>query len=97
MKKFFLIEIELNFNFRDRMESATYLMNQMLADGQIQTYSISEDLNRMWITMVADSDLEVWELIAHLPVESIMEPIVTTLNTHNQSIDLLFPAVSLNW
>lgn len=96
MKKFFLIEIELNFNFRDRMESATYLMNQMLADGQIQTYGISEDLNRMWITMVADSDFEVWELIAHLPVESIMEPIVTGLNTYNQSIDLLFPAVSLN-
>ena len=96
MKKFFLIEIELNFNFRDRMESATYLMNQMLADGQIQTYSIAEDLNRMWITMVADSEYEVWELISHLPVESIMEPIVTSLNTHNQSIDLLFPAVSLN-
>ena len=96
MKKFFLIELELNFNFRDRMESATYLMNQMLADGHIQTYSISEDLNRMWITMVADSDYEVWELIGHLPVESIMEPIVTGLNTYNQSIDLLFPAVSLN-
>ena len=78
------------------MDSSSYLMNQMLADGQIQTYGISEDLNRMWITMLADSDLEVWELIGHLPVESVMEPIVTSLNTYNQSIDLLFPAVSLN-
>ena len=78
------------------MQSASRLMNQMLADGQIQIYGISRDLSRMWITTIANSELEVWELVSHLPVESIMDPIITTLNTYNQAINMVFPRVSLN-
>ncbi|MCB0689953.1 MAG: hypothetical protein KDC53_25610, partial [Saprospiraceae bacterium] len=63
MKDTFLIEIELNYTFRDHVESASYLLNQMLADGQIQTYGISDDLNRMWITTIAGTELEIWELL----------------------------------
>lgn len=96
MKNIFLIEIELNFNFRDQMQTVSQQMNQMLADGQIQIYGISRDLKRMWITTVADSELEVWDMVYHLPVESIMEPIINTLYTYNQSIDMVFPTVSLN-
>ncbi|NND31958.1 MAG: hypothetical protein HKN76_05155 [Saprospiraceae bacterium] len=96
MKNVFLIELELNFSFRNQIQTASRLMNQMLADGQIQIYGISRDLNRMWITTVADSELEVWELVSHLPVESIMDPVITTLNTYNQAINMIFPSVSLN-
>jgi hypothetical protein len=96
MKDIFLIEIELNYTFRDRVESASYLMNQLLADGKIQTYGISGDLNRMWITTIAATELEIWELLGLLPIESVMEPIVTRMYTYNQSIELQFPVVSLN-
>ena len=96
MKDIFLIEIELNYAFRNRMESASYLLNQMLADGKIQTYGISDDMGRMWITTIAASEFEIWELLGHLPVESAMEPLVTRMLTYNQSIDLQFPAVSMN-
>ncbi len=96
MKRTYLIEIELAFSFREHLASTSYLMNQMLADGRIQTYGISEDLNRMWITLIAESEMEVWELLGYLPVESIMEPIVTPMFTYNQSIEMQFPSVSLN-
>lgn len=96
MNDIFLIEIELNYTFRNRLESASYLMNQMLADGKIQTYGISNDLTRMWITSIAASEFEIWELLGHLPIESVLEPIVTRMHTYNQSLELQFPAVSLN-
>lgn len=96
MKDIFLIEIELNYTFRNHVDDASYLLNQMLADGKIQTYGISGDLNRMWITTIAATEFEIWELLGLLPVEAIMEPLVTRMHTYNQSIDLQFPAVSLN-
>ena len=96
MKDIFLIEIELNYTFKEQVEPASFLLNQMLADGKIQTYGISDDLNRMWITTIAGTELEIWELLGLLPVEAVMEPLVTRMHTYNQSIDLQFPAVSMN-
>ncbi len=72
------------------------VMNQMLADGKIQTYGIAEDFSRLWITLLAHNEYEVWEVLTEVPIESVTEPLVTALHTYNQSIDLLFPAVSLN-
>ncbi len=96
MKNYFLIEIELGQHFAETYESSSTLMNQMLADGKIQTYGVDQDMSRMWISMLADTEYQVWEMICNLPIEAITQPMITTLHTYNQSIDLQFPAISLN-
>ena len=96
MKNYFLIELELGQQFADCYESSSMLMNQLLADGKIQTYGVDQSLSRMWISMLAETEHQVWEMVSDLPVEAVSEPLVTSLHTYNQSIDLLFPAISLN-
>ena len=96
MKNYFLIEIELGQSFGESYESSTAVMNQMLADGKIQTYGISSEMSRMWISMLADTDYQVWELVCSLPIVAVNEPMITSLHTYNQSIDLQFPAISMN-
>ncbi|NND08010.1 MAG: hypothetical protein HKN87_16650 [Saprospiraceae bacterium] len=96
MKNYFLIELELGHSFGENYESSTALMNQMLADGKIQTYGINVDMSRMWISMLAESDYQVWEMVCNLPIAAVSEPLITSLHTYNQSIDLQFPAISMN-
>jgi len=96
MTNYFLVELTLDYNFVDQLESASGDLNYLLAEGRIQTYAISNEMSRMWITLLADSELEVWDLLGHLSFDNVGEPIVTTLHTYNQSIDLRFPSVSMN-
>ena len=96
MKNYFLIELELGHQFAESYDSSSSMMNELLADGKIQTYGVDQDLSRMWISMLADTEYQVWELICNLPIEAVAQPMITSLHTYNQSIDLQFPAISLN-
>lgn len=96
MTNYFLVELELGDRFADNFDANTFQMNQLLADGKIQTYGVSQDWSRMWLSVLAGSELQVWDMVDNLPVEAVSEPIITALHTYNQSLDLQFPAVSLN-
>lgn len=96
MKNIFLAEIELGDHFHTVRDAAFYQMNQLLAEGKIQTYGIAQDNSRVWVTLIAENDFEAWEIVSSLPVSGVLEPIITPLSTYNQSLDLQFPAISLN-
>ncbi len=96
MKNYFLVEIELGNRFADMMETTSYQMNELLAEGKIQTYGVARDYSRMWLTLLAETEFEAWEIISSLPVCGVNEPYITSLATYNQSLDLQFPAISLN-
>ena len=96
MGKYYLIEIELGHSFVEHFSDNESSLNRLLAEGKVQTYGISNDFTRMWATMIAETELEVWEMLTSLPFDSVMEPLVTPLYTYNQSIDLHFPIICLN-
>ncbi len=96
MRNIFLAEIELGDHFHTVKDAAFYQMNQLLAEGKIQTYGMAQDNSRVWVTLLADSEFEAWEIVSGLPVNGILEPMITQLSTYNQSLDLQFPAISLN-
>jgi len=92
----YIAEIELGDRLTRSIEFSSAGMNRLLAEGTIQTYGVSKDNSRMWVTFLAGSELEAKELVAKLPVQSVTDPIVTPLSTYNQSIDLRFPAIIWN-
>ena len=96
MGRYYLVEIELNHSFVEGFTEYETSLNRLLAEGKIQTYGISKDFTRMWAMMIADKELEVWDLLSNLPFDTVMEPLVTPLYTYNQSIDLHFPMICLN-
>ena len=96
MKNYFIVEFELGDEFVETRDNVSYQMNQLLAEGQIQTYGVAQDNSRMWVTLLADSEFHAWEIVSDLPVNGIMDPYITSLSTYNQTLDLQFPAISLN-
>ncbi len=96
MRNYFIVEFQLGDQFAESSDTISYQMNQLLAEGRIQTYGVAEDNSRMWVTLIAGSEFEAWEITSGLPVYGVMDPYITSLATYNQSLDLQFPAISLN-
>jgi len=92
----YIAEISLSHRFVGSAESSARRMNRMLAEGRIQTYGLSKDLTRMWVTFLAANEGEAWEIAVKLPVHGVTDPIVTPLSTYNQSLDLRFPTIVWN-
>lgn len=96
MKIYYLVELELGNHFVEELDSYLMEMNRCLADGSIKTFGVARDNSRLWATLLADSEMEAWEIVSTLPIEGLFDPILTPLSTYNQSLDLQFPVICLN-
>lgn len=61
------------------------MINYLLAEGKVKSYSLSEDRARLWTVFVAESEFEVMELISQLPLKDYMEPNIVSLMFHHSS------------
>lgn len=92
MKHTYMIEIELpdemNEEFMALIPQQRYVINQMLAEGAVKSYSLSMDRSRLWVIVSAASEFEVLELIESFPLKDFMTPHLSELMFHN-SADML--------
>ena len=92
MKHTYMIEIELpeemNEEFMALIPQQRYVINQMLSEGAVKSYSLSIDRSRLWVIVSADSEFEVMELIETFPLKDFMTPHLSELMFHN-SADML--------
>jgi hypothetical protein len=70
-------------------------IDSMMGDGVVVAYSLSLDRSKLWVTFIAESEEEVYDLIGSFPLIEFMEPTVYELAFHN-SISNNFPVISLN-
>ena len=93
MKNAFMVEFELPEEFTEEfmalIPKQRYVINQMLAEGTIQNYSLSLDRQRLWAVMVSDSEFTLMEEITRLPLIDFMTPHVSQLMFHNSAADVL--------
>jgi len=84
-----MVEFDLPTPFTEEFVSLIpeqrHMIDNLLAEGKIRSYSLSEDRSRLWTVFVADSEFEVMELIAQMPLGKFMEPYITPLMFHNAS------------
>lgn len=71
-----------------------YVINNLMAEGKIKSYSLAIDRSRLWVVAHADSEFEVLEMIADMPLGPYMTPNVSELMFHN-TYEVLIP-FSLN-
>ena len=87
-----MIEFELpevmDEEFMALIPQQRYVINQMLAEGTIKSYSLALDRSRLWVIMSAASEYEVLELVATFPLSDYMTPRLSELMFHN-SADML--------
>lgn len=87
MKRAFMIEFDLPDTFTEEflalIPKQRFVINRMLMDGQIKSYSLSIDRSKLWAVVAANSDFEVMELISQMPLSDHMTPTVSELMFHN--------------
>lgn len=87
MKKNFMIEFELpdelDENFMTLIPEQRIVVNQMMGDGIIKSYSLAMDRSVLWVVLEADSEFEVMEIIAQMPLSDYLHPYISELMFHN--------------
>ena len=87
MKRSYMVEFELPESLSeeflalipDQRSTVDYLMSE----GKIRSYSLALDRSVLWVIMDADSEFEVMETIAQLPLSDYMHPYISELLFHN--------------
>lgn len=93
MKNAYMIEFDLPDEFTEEFMALIprqrYVINQMMADGIIQNYSLALDRSRLWVIMVAENEFAIMEDIARMPLIDYMVPNISQLMFHNSSMEVM--------
>ena len=74
---------QLNEEFLALIPKQRYVVNQMLAQGKLKSYSLAMDRSKLWTVVSAETEFEALELIAQMPLTEFMFPTVSELMFHN--------------
>lgn len=99
IKQYFMVEFELPVpltpEFLSLVPEHRLMVNKLLTSGKIKSYSLAADYSKIWAIFLGDSEFEVMENIAALPLSDFMIPIVEPLAFHNEAFELA-ASISLN-
>jgi len=61
------------------------VVNQMLVEGKIRSYSLALDRSKLWAVVTANSEFDALELISGMPLSDFMVPEISELMFHNST------------
>jgi hypothetical protein len=95
----YLIDIDFpeapDDEFISLIPSQRTLINTYMHSGIVTSYSLSIDRSKLWVTIVANSEKEVGELLATFPLITYMVYSIHKLAFHNTA-QYSMPPLSLN-
>lgn len=93
MQNAYMVEFELPEEFTEEfmalIPKQRYVINQMMVEGVIQNYSLSLDRSKLWVVMSAETEFDVMEEMARMPLIDYMVPEVSQLMFHNSSMEVM--------
>jgi muconolactone delta-isomerase len=98
MKRLFMVSFELPEEFTAEfiagIPAQRNFIDELMAEGAIQSYALAADRSYFWAIFAMDSEFEVLDLIADFPLAEYMAPSITELAFHNTQENVL--SFSLN-
>lgn len=95
----YLVDIDLPVPFSDEFMSLVPAqrsqVNRLMSEGTITSYALSIESGKLWVSMIAESEENIKELLNTFP---IFDHIFFTINklTFQNSINFRIPQFSLN-
>lgn len=93
-----MVEIDLppiTQEFMSLIPEQRSLVNQMMQDGNIASYTLSLDRERLWVILVAKSEAEATDILDQFPIMPYCSAEINALMFHNATSREL-PVISLN-
>lgn len=82
-----MVELDLPDHFSEEFMSLIpnhrMVVQSMLAKGMLKSYALSMDRSRIWAIFVAESEFDVLEMIARMPLGPYLTPTVSELMFFN--------------
>lgn len=91
----FTLPETLNDEFMGLIPFQRAKVNKYFREGKLVNYALSLDNSKLWAVFKANSEMEVLELIAELPLTRFMQVEVSILTSYNAMSENT-PAFSLN-
>jgi muconolactone delta-isomerase len=91
----FELPIPFTTDFIERIPEQRQMINELLAEQKIHSYSLSINRDRLWCMINADSRYEVVNVISTFPLIDYMPYDIAELMFHNVA-NIQVPAFSLN-
>ena len=85
----------LTQDFMELIPEQREVVNKMFQKGAFTSYTLALDRSKLWITILGNSEEEVMEKLAELPLMPYMQVEIYQLAFHNAA-RVVLPAVSLN-
>jgi hypothetical protein len=82
-------------DFWDKIPSQRQLIQRLLSDGAISFYALSDDLNRLWVIINANSEWEAKNVIGQFPIIRYINVKIIPLRFVEQKM-VKFPYLYLN-
>ncbi|GAB4336049.1 MAG: hypothetical protein OHK0038_14150 [Flammeovirgaceae bacterium] len=99
MKKY-MIDISLPETLSDEflalIPDQQKVVSELFENGQITNYALNTENTRLWVTISANSEAEVWETLGKFPLISFMDVNIYELAFHHRAILTAMPSFSLN-
>ena len=95
----YMVEIHLpavmSEDFTSKIPAQRKKINEMMEQGQMMSYALSEDYSKLWCVVRAESEFEVMSIVSEFPLIDFMDPKITRL-MFNNVVALRLPMFSLN-
>jgi hypothetical protein len=95
----YMAEIKLPVPFTDEFLSLIprqrALVNKLMNEGAISSYAVSIEDGKLWMTVVAENESSVRNMIEEFPIAGYISYKISKLAFHN-SISFKLPSFSLN-
>jgi hypothetical protein len=70
-------------------------IDKLMDEGKILQYSLAADRTYLWVTVIAESERQVTDILSTFPLINFMSPIITELAFHN-SVSNELPKLIMN-
>ena len=91
----FLLPEALSEEFMQLIPYQKELVNKYFKEGKLVNYALSLESSRLWAIFNANSELEVMDYLADLPLTDFMEVQISMLTFYNGN-EVAVPTFSLN-
>jgi muconolactone delta-isomerase len=94
----YMVEIDLppiTQEFMSLVPAQKRTINRLMADGSIESYTLSLDSARLWVVILAQSEQEVHDILDVFPIMPYCDAEVSGLKFHN-AMSRELPVISLN-
>ena len=95
----YMVEIHLpavmSEAFTAKIHAQRKKINEMLEQGRMMSYALSDDYAKLWCVVKAESEFEVMSLVSEFPLIDFMDPKISKL-MFNNVVALRLPMFSLN-